>query len=285
MPSLCWRCIALSGLLYIIICWIATNQNHKTHTTRTSAKYLSITHPMRNYLDYLCDTIPTLLSRLYRAIPVYKENYAYTVVNRARKSKTHQKASERITEAVNLVLKTQYTEHDLFYSDARRLPRGSIPQVLGSTPGETTYFYFRSHSSMKRMIHTSLWENEKFWDLDPYARLLFIGMITMADDEGRGKAWARYLVKMILPYDDQLATNWQPLVYQVGQAMKWAVTIYKVDDEWYYEMKNWKEHQILRNDRFKKSAYPSPKRGYKYSWWQPTGQPHDNQRGQNDRVT
>ena len=38
---------------------------------------------------------------------------------------------------------------------------------------------------MKRMIDASLWANEKFGELPMVARLLLIGMITIADDQRR----------------------------------------------------------------------------------------------------
>ena len=40
----------------------------------------------------------------------------------------------------------------------------------------------------RRMIDPNFWESEDVSRLSLFARLLFIGMISNADDEGRGRA-------------------------------------------------------------------------------------------------
>ena len=54
----------------------------------------------------------------------------------------------------------------------------------------------------RRMLDSGLWSNEHFAQLPPMARLLLIGMINHADDQGRIKAHPAYLRSIVFPYDD-----------------------------------------------------------------------------------
>jgi hypothetical protein len=57
----------------------------------------------------------------------------------------------------------------------------------------------------KRMIHVEMFTNENFGTLSDTAKILFVGMISIADDSGRLKASPRYLKAMIFPYGDHEA--------------------------------------------------------------------------------
>lgn len=54
----------------------------------------------------------------------------------------------------------------------------------------------------RRMIDASIWKNDKFGALPPMARLLQIGLINHADEQGRGRAHPALLRSKIFPYDD-----------------------------------------------------------------------------------
>ena len=54
----------------------------------------------------------------------------------------------------------------------------------------------------RRMLDTGIWANERFADLPPMGRLLLIGMISLADDQGRMKANPAFLRSQVFPYDD-----------------------------------------------------------------------------------
>ncbi|GAI90307.1 unnamed protein product [marine sediment metagenome] len=55
----------------------------------------------------------------------------------------------------------------------------------------------------RRMITPDIWFNEKVASLPDAGRLLFIGIFSNADDDGRLKASARFLKAHIFPYDDK----------------------------------------------------------------------------------
>ncbi len=55
----------------------------------------------------------------------------------------------------------------------------------------------------KRMLDGGIWANEKFAELPCMARLLQIGLINLADDQGRIKAHPSYLRSQLFPYDEE----------------------------------------------------------------------------------
>lgn len=57
----------------------------------------------------------------------------------------------------------------------------------------------------KRMIDPGIWTSEDFANLSMLARLVWVGLISNADDEGRGKANTAYLKSQLFPYDDELS--------------------------------------------------------------------------------
>jgi len=53
-----------------------------------------------------------------------------------------------------------------------------------------------------RSIKPEIWQSEGFNRLGLHARLLFIGLITQSDDDGRIRASSRGLASLLLPFDD-----------------------------------------------------------------------------------
>ena len=56
----------------------------------------------------------------------------------------------------------------------------------------------------KRMIDPSIWINEDFGTLSSLADLVFIGLFSIADDEGRCKASLASIKAVRFPYKDDL---------------------------------------------------------------------------------
>lgn len=54
----------------------------------------------------------------------------------------------------------------------------------------------------KRMIEPDIWSDEGFIELSERGRLMFAGLITQADDEGRGTGSARSIKAKIFPADE-----------------------------------------------------------------------------------
>jgi len=107
------------------------------------------------------------------------------------------------------------------------------------------------------MIHTSIWASGQVAKLSYQARLLFIGLITFADDDGRLKGNPSLLRSQIFPYDEEVSVknveNWLKEVLDQN-----LVLSYVINDEQYLYHPNWSEYQTLRNDRRKESHIPSP---------------------------
>lgn len=84
----------------------------------------------------------------------------------------------------------------------------------------------------KRQIDPGIWTSEQFINLkDPWARLLFIGMFSTADDEGLLKGNPAYLKTTIFPGDcltiDQVRA-WRDLITEEG-----LIKVYTVDKDDY----------------------------------------------------
>jgi len=107
----------------------------------------------------------------------------------------------------------------------------------------------------KRMIHRQFFESEAIASLTIRQRLLVVGIITMADDQGRIKGHPGWLKAQIFPYDDisideinndleQIATNNDTII------------CYEADDKRYIQLAHWWEYQNMQ--WAKESNYPPP---------------------------
>ena len=102
------------------------------------------------------------------------------------------------------------------------------------------------------MIQPGIWTDEGFLSLSIPARLMFIGMISGADDEGRGLATDRCLKASVFPSDD--VTLEQVRTYRDEVAAAVNVKLYDVDGKKYYQCSKWRNHQRL--ERPTKSHIP-----------------------------
>ncbi|MCK9577851.1 MAG: hypothetical protein M0R51_18235 [Clostridia bacterium] len=57
----------------------------------------------------------------------------------------------------------------------------------------------------RRMIDPAMWTDEKFGSLTLQSKLMFIGLVSNADDEGRGNSSSNYLKAVLLPYDEKIS--------------------------------------------------------------------------------
>ena len=105
----------------------------------------------------------------------------------------------------------------------------------------------------KRMIDPSMWTHERFMELSVNARLLFIGMISHADDEGRGRAAAVSLKAQVFPGDPIEPGEILTLLEEVRRA-RFAV-IYGGGK--YYSLPGWKDHQTVNRPYPSKLPEPS----------------------------
>lgn len=91
----------------------------------------------------------------------------------------------------------------------------------------------------KRMISPDIWQSEDFSKLSTLAKIVFIGMFSNADDEGRGRGKAVYLKSIIFPYDEDIrVADVDKTLSEISSNM--SVIFYSHNENIYYELTNWK---------------------------------------------
>lgn len=106
----------------------------------------------------------------------------------------------------------------------------------------------------RRMIDPNFWESEDIAKLTPRQRLLWIGLWSNADDEGRGRGSLAAIRSTIFKYDD---ISLQELAEDLEAVKKHCkVRFYEVDGSTYYACTNWKTWQKV--DHPKPSFIPPP---------------------------
>ena len=96
----------------------------------------------------------------------------------------------------------------------------------------------------KRMIDPSFWTDEKLGEhCNMVERLLFMGLISNADDEGRGRANPKLLMSSIFPYDDMRISDFKnSLAKLAGLGL---IRLYQVESQQYFEIVNFKKYQTV----------------------------------------
>jgi hypothetical protein len=105
-----------------------------------------------------------------------------------------------------------------------------------------------------RSLKPEIWQDEKIGRLSRDARLLFIGLITMADDDGRFRALPAIILGHAFPYDQDAhrrLTSWMDEL--ISQEL---VVIYAHEGMPYGSIPNWSAHQ--RINRKTDSVLPEP---------------------------
>lgn len=126
------------------------------------------------------------------------------------------------------------------------------------------------------MVHRTIWDSAQVAKLSHDARLLYIGLITLGDDDGRLKGSPALIRSQIFPYDNEV---------EVADIERWLKEIeaqklvagYCIDGECYFYHPKWEEYQHIREDRRRESNIPAPTFDFlpMATIWQPSG----NQRG------
>ncbi|MEN9417097.1 MAG: hypothetical protein RI988_717 [Pseudomonadota bacterium] len=106
-----------------------------------------------------------------------------------------------------------------------------------------------------RTLKPEVWMSPQVMNLSAHARLLFIGLITQSDDEGRGSADARRLKAAIFGGDDCTSTDVRRWLDEVS-LQRLAVLYQTENDGLLFQLPSWKAHQSI--DRPKPSHYPAP---------------------------
>lgn len=105
-----------------------------------------------------------------------------------------------------------------------------------------------------RTLKPEVWQDEKVGGVSRDARLLFVGLITLADDEGRFRALPSVLLGHVFPYDDDAGRKvkgWLNELLEQG-----LVDLYEVQGHPYGSIPKWEKHQ--RINRPNQSILPAP---------------------------
>lgn len=98
--------------------------------------------------------------------------------------------------------------------------------------------------SRKRMIDPGVWTDDGFLSVSMAARVLWFGLISHADDEGRGTASIRSLRARIFPGDGVTDDDITAMKADIGKHMR--CVFYEADGVEYYQLLRWHEHQKMR---------------------------------------
>jgi len=110
----------------------------------------------------------------------------------------------------------------------------------------------------QRVLKPEIWTDEGFIELSPQAKLLFIGLISHADDEGRGISNVSAIRAKVFPADHDLS-NKDIVSYKHEVAEKLRVRFYQINGREYYQLDRWADHQSISHP--KPSNIPPPEKG------------------------
>lgn len=106
----------------------------------------------------------------------------------------------------------------------------------------------------KRMIDPTIWQSEDFGKLSNLAKIVFIGLFSLADDEGRGRANPVYLRTTLFPYnEDMRSADVEKALFEISSNM--SVVFYSCDGNSYYSLLSWNTFQKI--DRATDSKLPA----------------------------
>ena len=106
-----------------------------------------------------------------------------------------------------------------------------------------------------RSIRPEMWESEKLGALSIFARFTFVGLISLADDEGRGRGAVEYLRMRLHPYaKDVTPESFKAALAELESAG--LVVFYQHDGNHYCALPGWQSNQKI--DRPTKSRLPAP---------------------------
>jgi hypothetical protein len=105
-----------------------------------------------------------------------------------------------------------------------------------------------------RTIKPSFWGDEKVVELSFPARLLLVGLISMADDDGRFIATPQAILGYVYPHDTVTLREFDKWFQEVRQSK--IVETYTSETRSYAWFPNWLKHQ--RINRPQPSSLPPP---------------------------
>lgn len=105
----------------------------------------------------------------------------------------------------------------------------------------------------KRMIDPNIWQSEDFGKLSTLAKIVFIGLFSLADDEGRGRCNPVYLKSTLFPYEENIrSADIDKTLSEISSNM--SVVLYSYNGSSYYSLLSWDIFQKI--DRPSQSKIP-----------------------------
>lgn len=105
----------------------------------------------------------------------------------------------------------------------------------------------------RRMIDPNFWQSEDISKLTIRQRLLFIGLFSNADDEGKLRGNPAFIRSIVFPYEDFTTTDVEKDLKDIEEVG--SIIQYTVDDSKYILIVNWKKFQ--RVDKPQRSVIPN----------------------------
>lgn len=105
-----------------------------------------------------------------------------------------------------------------------------------------------------RSIKPEMWQDEKVGALSRDARLLFVGLITMADDEGRLRGMGAAVLGHVFPYDEDALRKLSTWLEELVASR--LVVAYETDGVRYFYLPGFARHQVV--NKANKSTLPAP---------------------------
>lgn len=106
-----------------------------------------------------------------------------------------------------------------------------------------------------RTIKPEFWEDERLGRLSLLARFTFAGLISLADDEGRGRGSAQYLRSRLHAYAADVSLGQMEAALQELQKAE-RVVFYEAGGDSFYWIPRFRDHQ--RIDKWTASKLPAP---------------------------
>lgn len=105
-----------------------------------------------------------------------------------------------------------------------------------------------------RTLKPECWQDEKIGQLSRDARLLFVGLITMADDKGRFRAMPSLILGHVFPYDTDAIRKLARWLRELADCA--LIVLYEHGGVSYGVFPSWTTHQ--RINRSNESILPAP---------------------------
>lgn len=108
----------------------------------------------------------------------------------------------------------------------------------------------------KRMLNPSIFSDEEFGELPPIHQLIVIGLMTLADDEGRVSMKPGFIKSQVFPYNDQVTTS--AITEALGLIRQRLRNLhqYEIAGKQYGVFLKWFRHQYIQKSR--PSTIPLP---------------------------